>query len=74
MKFLFWLAVLALVGWLWQQRGRRGSAGRVRHEPPVRRMVACARCGVHLPEDEAVSLGGKSYCSPAHRDEDAGRP
>ncbi|MGI9228492.1 MAG: PP0621 family protein [Gammaproteobacteria bacterium] len=33
------------------------------------RMVKCAQCGVYVPEDAAVELSGKVYCSEAHRDE-----
>ncbi|MEI8265866.1 MAG: PP0621 family protein [Betaproteobacteria bacterium] len=30
-------------------------------------MVACRRCGVHLPADEAVFDGQLPYCGPSHR-------
>lgn len=29
-------------------------------------MVRCAVCDVHLPESEAISSGGRHYCSEAH--------
>jgi uncharacterized protein len=35
-------------------------------------MVRCARCGLYLPEDDAVRAGERFYCSPEHRDQDAG--
>ncbi|MCB1917756.1 MAG: hypothetical protein KDG52_18835 [Rhodocyclaceae bacterium] len=31
------------------------------------RMVACAHCGVHVPESEAVLVEGVGYCSAEHR-------
>jgi len=31
------------------------------------RMVACARCGVHLPESEALEGDGGRFCSEEHR-------
>ena len=33
-------------------------------------MVQCARCGMYVPRDEALTGNGRFYCSPAHRDED----
>ena len=75
MKLLFWLVILVLAGWWWNaRRGARRPAGAENRTDaaPVRRMVACARCGLHLPEDDALPCGGRHYCGPAHRDEDAG--
>ncbi|MCB1906985.1 MAG: hypothetical protein KDH15_06415 [Rhodocyclaceae bacterium] len=31
------------------------------------RMVACAHCGVHVPESEALIVDGIGYCSPEHQ-------
>lgn len=43
---------------------------RQRRPPPTETkngtMVRCAVCGVHLPESEAISSGGRHYCSEAH--------
>lgn len=70
MKFLLLLALAGVVWWAWSTR----SAGRPR-EPQLRRppapekMVTCARCGVHLPESEAVLANGRIYCCEAHRAE-----
>jgi len=30
-------------------------------------MVACAHCGLHVPESEGVRAGGGFYCSDEHR-------
>jgi uncharacterized protein len=43
--------------------------------PPVRRelsgdMVQCARCGMYIPQHEAIESNHRFYCSTAHRDED----
>lgn len=32
-------------------------------------MVRCAKCDLHLPQNQAVSDGSKWYCCQAHRDE-----
>ena len=42
--------------------------------PPPRlnaRMVKCAYCEVYVPEDTAITLPDKTYCSEAHRDADS---
>jgi uncharacterized protein len=31
------------------------------------RMVACASCGVHLPESDAIESSGRHYCCEEHR-------
>lgn len=70
MKFLLLLALAGVVWWVWSTR----AAG-TRRQPPVPRqsapekMVTCARCGVHVPESEAVIADGRSYCGEAHRAE-----
>ncbi|QEA13438.1 PP0621 family protein [Comamonas flocculans] len=32
-------------------------------------MVACARCGLHLPQADALAQDGQFYCCSAHRDQ-----
>lgn len=54
-----------------QRQARRGHPAR-----PSRAVesVQCARCGLHLPREEALRKGGHYYCSRAHLpdpDEDA---
>jgi uncharacterized protein len=80
-KLLFWVAVVAVAYFAFKliavsqrkseraadrdakratKRGGGGAAG----EP----MRQCAHCGVHLPASDAVSSGGRDYCSEAHSD------
>ena len=33
----------------------------------VARMVKCRQCGTHVPEQEAIQDGDRSFCSDAHR-------
>jgi uncharacterized protein len=40
-----------------------GAQGRV---DAVERMACCAACGLYFPASEAVTAGGREYCSPAH--------
>lgn len=79
---LLWWLVLGLIGWAAWRNWRRGprdaetplAPPSTPPVPPARQvrdqmMVACARCGVHLPRDEALAdAGGQLYCSAAHRD------
>lgn len=46
-----------------QQRKRADEASRNTPE----RMVACAHCGLHVPESEGVREDERFYCSDAHR-------
>ena len=80
MKLLLLLVVLAVAaGWIFA-RSRRGSKrdlptpktpprtsqGNAPADLPA--MLACARCQVHLPRDEAqFDVAGKPYCSAEHR-------
>jgi uncharacterized protein len=72
MKLLIFVVAIVLL--LWLVFGRRGQRGG-RDAPPPRRppasgtegMIACARCGVHLPRSEALEGGARLYCSDAHR-------
>lgn len=63
------LAVIAIVlvaRFLLRQRQsatRRGTKGGD--------MVRCARCGLHIPANEAVAAGNRWYCCEAHRAADA---
>jgi uncharacterized protein len=42
-------------------RSRSGSG------EEAERMLACAACGVHVPESEGVKAAGKFFCCEAHR-------
>jgi uncharacterized protein len=42
------------------------AAGPGRVEDATERMACCAACGLHFPASEAVTAGGREYCSTAH--------
>ncbi|MBS0305367.1 MAG: hypothetical protein JSR43_08310 [Proteobacteria bacterium] len=78
MKYLLVLLVIGVaVAWLagarrrdlGARRGAGGSRERARRpgaEPAT--MLACAHCGVHLPQPDALfDAAGRPYCSEAHR-------
>lgn len=71
------VVVLVAVWWFWGRRPREHSSsdgardrahrGRDAQKLPLA-MTACAHCGVHLPESEAVRDEREAaYCSEAHR-------
>ncbi|MDR2240250.1 MAG: hypothetical protein LBE33_07405 [Zoogloeaceae bacterium] len=61
--FLGLLAYLALKGF----RRAAPRSGKERQPRSPERMVACAHCGVHLPESEAIEGEDGQFCSEEHR-------
>lgn len=73
MKYLLVFAVVVVGFWFWRQ-GRavdqetQASARRkAKPLPAPTVMVACLRCGTHLPEIEAVRGTQGAYCCEEHR-------
>jgi uncharacterized protein len=69
MKYLFLLLVILLVIWA-VKRGRQTNNANppsTPEAPPPSEMVTCAHCGIHLPQEEAVSGQKGLYCSTDHR-------
>jgi uncharacterized protein len=65
-RLLFWIALIAAACWLWRKfKTSQQSPAEPRLEDPLR-MVRCAHCGVHLPNDRALSRGNEWYCSQQH--------
>ncbi len=60
---LTWSALRALRGTATPRRGER-------KKPVAENMVPCHRCGLHVPEKEAVARNGKRYCSEEHAREE----
>ena len=77
-KYLVLLAVVGLAIW-WLRRGRSSDdSPRAQTRKPDKAaapgpaqptpMLACAHCGVHLPQAEALTDGaGRPFCGEAHR-------
>jgi uncharacterized protein len=74
MKYLLVLAVILVAIWIWRNNRISDSSADVpeRKNPraapnaPVT-MLACAHCGTHLPESEAIKGASGVYCSLEHR-------
>ncbi|EIJ34284.1 PP0621 family protein [Thiothrix nivea] len=72
MSRILFILVLLAVGFLllksWQRRqalkhDNKQTSGKITKNT---RMVRCLHCGLHIPEDEAISQGGKHFCSLEH--------
>jgi uncharacterized protein len=51
------------------RRGKGQSSGGV---APVN-MVSCARCGIHVPQPEALQKDGRFYCCREHMQPEEGQ-
>jgi uncharacterized protein len=80
-RLLFWIALIILVVMAIRsklravaarsyqaQTGQGGPmpAGGAARVGETERMSSCAQCGMYFPASEAVRVGGRDYCSPAH--------
>jgi len=72
MKYLLVLTVVFVAIWVWRNNRRSERAEAPPARPPqmpavATRMIACAQCGMHLPEHEAVTGRRGQYCCHEHR-------
>ena len=66
----FILGLLLWLVWRWLFRPRRRRSAPGQRPPSVQNMVRCERCGLHVPEREALQDAGRYYCSVQHKLED----
>jgi uncharacterized protein len=74
-KLILLLVVAVVAVWFFSSRRRVRPPDSAAPKPPaearppgVAAMVACAHCGLHLPQPETLPDGvGRAYCSEAHR-------
>lgn len=71
-RILLLLAIVVVVLWLLASRRRSSTkpppSQATKRNDAATPMLACAHCGVHLPQGEALTdAGGRAYCSEAHR-------
>ena len=74
MKYLLVLLVVLVVAWMLLRRRdppavapKPGAPGKPASGKP-QPMLACAHCGIHLPQPEAqMDAAGRPFCSEAHR-------
>lgn len=69
MRLIAILILVLILGW-WASRALERRKRRPRaspKKPGPERMLACAHCGVHIPESEGVRDDSGFYCCPEHR-------
>lgn len=66
------LLVIAGIVWLsyriylnWKANYEKSRQQR-KKEGAIKNMVQCEKCGIHLPEHEAIASSGKFFCSKEH--------
>jgi len=67
-RLIMWVALIAAAVWF-VKRLINPPAPRPKAQPPeiaATPMVRCAHCGVHVPQDRALSQEQQWYCSQAH--------
>lgn len=69
MKYLIWLLVILAAIWAFKRSRRpaKPAEDSKTPNPSPSNMVACAHCGLHLPQEEAVTGTKGLYCSTEHR-------
>lgn len=67
MKIAFLLIAVLLIWWILRTlRGKKVPPSK----PKIKNILSCARCGLHIPEDEAIRKDGQIYCSKEHAQQD----
>ena len=69
MRLVVLIVLIVLAVWLIRRAFLTSSKSR--NAPPRQGnlegdLVACARCGMHLPRNEAREAGGRLYCGEEH--------
>jgi len=67
MKYFILLLLVAAIWWRWRKKSSPSPADRKTSVAPAENMVACAYCGVFLPQSEALEESDAWYCCAAHR-------
>ena len=71
-RLLFWI-LLGVIAWAVMKNWTRAGVRRQRPEAPAaERMVRCEACGLNVPESDALTRGGRWFCSREHLE--GGRP
>jgi uncharacterized protein len=72
MKYLIWLLAILAAIWAFKRSRRLAKPAKPTEDEKTpsaspSNMVACAHCGLHLPQEEAVTGTKGLYCSTEHR-------
>ena len=62
------LAIAVLIVLIYRSvRNHTGRASRLPNRVTPKDTIRCRYCGLHLPQDEALHIDGRSYCSEEHQ-------
>jgi uncharacterized protein len=68
MKLLLLLVVVLVgAGWWRHQKRAKTPPPQPTDHPSAERMVHCQRCGLHLPQTDAIAADGVFFCSQEHQ-------
>lgn len=67
MKYVVLLVVLVVAVSIWRSRNRADAPAARRPPALPQDMLACAHCGVHVPQGDALMVGSHAYCCAEHR-------
>jgi uncharacterized protein len=69
MKYLIWLLIILAAIWAFKRSRRPAKPAQDEKTPSASpsNMVSCAHCGLHLPQEEAVTGTKGLYCTTEHR-------
>jgi uncharacterized protein len=65
-RLLFWIVLAGLVYAVARNWSRRHERRARAADKPAESMIACAACGLNVPQSEARLRDGLWYCSPEH--------
>ncbi len=62
------LAIVLVIALIYRSvRNYAAQSSRLPQKVAPKNMVRCRYCGLHLPEDQALCIDGRSYCSEEHK-------
>jgi uncharacterized protein len=61
-RILFYILIGVMIWLLWRGSQRVGARSQAPESVRGEDMVACARCGVHMPRSDAREEGGRLVC------------
>ena len=68
MKLLLLLVAVLVGAWWWRHQKRSKTPPTPpTDQPTAERMVHCERCGLHLPQTDAIAADGVFFCSKEHQ-------
>lgn len=61
---IIWLTIRMVKNWQTKNSIAKNQAAK---DSVIKNMVQCAKCGVHIPEQEALKYNGQIFCCEEHQ-------